>query len=265
MTQLFAFACDGLHQRAAELGFDTLIVDLEREGKSHRQSGFNTQISAHTISDLAAIRQATDTRIICRIDAMSAGSADQINAVIQAGADEILVPMVRRVGEVETALHIIDGRVGLGVMIETSDSLQIVEALAELPISRGYLGLNDLWIERRTPNRFTTLSDGTADKVASALGMVPFGVAGLTHPRLGSPLPCRHLVNELSRLGCGFTFLRRAFLAAIETLPATEVVSDIRAALTLADSRSPSQVATDQRLAHAAIDSLPVEHAPDSR
>jgi len=265
MTQLFAFACDGLHRRSRELGFDALIVDLEREGKHDRQSGFDTQISAHTIDDLVAIRPTTDARIICRIDAMSADSRRQIDAVISAGADEILVPMVRRVTEIEHALSVADGRAGVGVMIETTDSLRIVETLAELPISRGYLGLNDLWIERRTPNRFTALSDGTTDKVASAFGDIPFGVAGLTHPRLGSPLPCRHLVNELSRLGCDFTFLRRAFLAAISTMPAVEVIADIRSALAAANSRSPAQVDTDRRLAHAAIDSLPVEHAPDSR
>ncbi len=265
MTELFAFACDGLHRRSAELGFDALIVDLEREGKHHRQSGFDTQISAHTIDDLGAIRSTTDTHIICRIDSMSAGSSRQINDVIFAGADEILVPMVRHPREVEGALELADGRVGVGVMIETVDALRIVENLAELPISRAYLGLNDLWIERRTPNRFTALSDGTADKVSSALGGIPFGVAGLTHPLLGSPLPCRHLVNELSRLGCGFTFLRRAFLAAIAHLPAGEVVADIRAALTVADSRSPFQVDTDRRGAHKAIDSLPVEDAPESR
>jgi len=265
VVELFAFARPDITCRASQLGLDALIVDLERAGKEHRQLGFDTQISAHTIDDLKSTRAATDVRIVCRIDAMSADSARQIDAVVNAGANEILVPMIESTSEVDAALSLAAGRVAVGVMIETSKSLAIVDAIAELPISRAYLGLNDLWIERRTPTRFAAISDGTSDKVAAALSRLPFGVAGLTHPMMGSPLPCRHLINELSRLNCGFTFLRRAFFTAIESTPVDELLNAIRSALATADQRTSPQVEVDRRLAHRAIDSLPVDVAPDHR
>ena len=43
----------------------------------------------------------------------------------------------------------------------------------------------------------------------------PFGVAGLTLPGGGFPVPSELLAAELVRVGADFTFLRRAFTADI--------------------------------------------------
>ena len=50
------------------------------------------------------------------------------------------------------------------------------------PLSRVYVGLNDLMIDRRGGSLFAPLVDGTVDHVARAVAGagIPFGVAGLT-------------------------------------------------------------------------------------
>ena len=55
--------------------------------------------------------------------------------------------------------------------------------------------------------------DGTVDRIRADVERLPFGVAGLTRPDAGWPLPCRLLIGELARLETDFTFLRRSFLA----------------------------------------------------
>jgi len=92
--------------------------------------------------------------------------------------------------------------------------VNLCECLARLPLTRVYLGLHDLAIERRTPNPFRAISDGIVERVRSAF-QIPFGFAGLTLPDRGFPIPCRLLIAEMARLGCSFSFLRRSFLRDI--------------------------------------------------
>ena len=71
----------------------------------------------------------------------------------------------------------------------------------------------DLAIERRTPDIFTAIADGTLDRVAAAFADVPFGFGGLTLPGLGAPVPTAELAATMVRVDAAFTFLRRSFLA----------------------------------------------------
>ena len=69
--------------------------------------------------------------------------------------------------------------------------------LARLPISRAYVGLNDLSIERKSRSIFEPLTDGLVDAIRP-LFTVPFGLAGLTLPECGRPIPCRLLIGEMA-------------------------------------------------------------------
>jgi len=259
VIDLYVFSQDELASEAAALGVDAVIVDLERHDKERRQGGADTDISTQTVRDLGDTRLRTDLPIICRIDAVGEQSATQIDQVIEAGTDEILIPMVRHPVEVEWVLGYVDGHVAVGVMVETVDAVANAAELSTLPISRAYVGLNDLWIERRSNHRFSAFTDGTLDHLAGIFESLPFGVAGLTHPELGRPLPCFHLINELVRLGCDFTFLRRSFFHAIKHQPAPDVVAAIRAADARAGGRTADVVESDRRAAWRAIDSLTIE------
>ncbi|NNE72952.1 MAG: aldolase [Acidimicrobiales bacterium] len=259
--KLHLFARDGLTARAEELGIDAVVVDLERRGKSRRQAGADTHITAHTLADLEQIRRTTPVPIVCRIDAIGSETELQVKHVVAAGADQILVPMVRTVAEVQHVVDVVAGEATVAVMIETVEAVGLVGAFATLPVERFYVGLNDLWIDRAGRNRFRPFVDGTLDTILATAGSRPVGVAGLTHPALGEPLPCHHLVNELVRLGCDYTFLRRSFYDALDHYPAAEVVSAIRAAVRAARDRSAADRQRDHARAREAILALPAEAA----
>jgi len=223
-VDLFLFTVDP-HWGSAVVraGAAGIVVDWERRGKARRQLGEGTQINADTADDLSRMRAATTGRLLCRINGHGPWTRDEIDDAVRRGADEILLPMVRGTDEVDRALDQVAGRCGLGILIETQDAVDRAAHLAARPLSRIYVGLNDLRIDRRATRLFEPLVDGTVDAVRAEVGM-PFGVAGLTLPECGWPVPAALLAADLVRLGTDFTFLRRSFTADMEARdPAVEV------------------------------------------
>ena len=222
-----------------------VIVDWERRGKARRQAGEGTQINSDSPADLARVRAATAGRVLCRVNGAGPWTRDEVDLAVALGADEVLLPMVRTPEQVDLALDAVDGRCGLGILVETQDAVDRVHELVARPLSRVYLGLNDLRIDRGSDVLFAPLVDGTADRIAAACSM-PFGVAGLTRPDAGWPVPSRLLSGELARLGAGFTFLRRAFTADVAGRSVYDEVPRILAACATARSRSDAEVLADQ-------------------
>lgn len=210
---LFLFSVDpSWGGEVVAAGAAGIVVDWERRGKARRQRGEGTQINADTAGDLVRMRAATDGRLLCRVNGYGPWTAAEVDEAIDCGADEILLPMVRTTAEVDRTLDLVAGRCGLGILVETQDAVDRAAALAARPLSRVYVGLNDLRIDRRSTELFRPLVDGTVDAVRAEVDQ-PFGVAGLTLPEGGAPVPAPLLAGELVRLGASFTFLRRAFTA----------------------------------------------------
>jgi hypothetical protein len=242
---------------AEEAGIHRIVVDLETGDKPGRQVGFDTEISTQTLEDLAMVRGLTRLPIVCRINAVGPATAREVEAVTARGADEILVPMVRSASEVEHVLEVAAGRIGVGVIVETRDAVANAIDLATLPLTRMYVGLNDLQIDSGTRHIFVAVSDGTIDRVRASAGRIPFGFAGLTLPGGGTPLPVRHLIDEMARLACGFTFLRRSFFRDASGYNLREATQRILSAVDQATGRPAEQVEVDRRSALAAIQQVP--------
>ena len=261
--ELFVFTTDPAWAASVVgAGAAGVVVDWERRGKRRRQAGADTQINADTPADLAAVRAAVGGggRVLCRVNGWGPWTAGEIDLALALGADEILLPMVRRAGDVEAALAVVGARRGarpgarLGVLVETLDAACDVESLLACgPLARVYLGLNDLRIERRAPCLFTPLVDGTVDRVAAACARagVPFGVAGLTVPEGGYPVPCRLVNGALARVGASFTFLRRSFNADVVGRDVDVEIARILVAAEAARCRPADAVAAEHaELAH---------------
>jgi hypothetical protein len=191
-------------------GVAAIIVDWERNGKIERQAGADTQISSDTLADLECVRNATDARVLCRINSYGDHSRREIDDAISAGADELFLPMVKSVDQVERTIERAGGRCDVGILIETVEAVEISSDLGKLPISRAYMGLNDLAIARETPSIFSALVDGTVESVRPHFA-VPFGFGGLTLPERGEPVPCSLLMSLLASNGACFSFLRRSY------------------------------------------------------
>lgn len=225
-----------------------VVVDWERRGKRRRQAGVDTQVNEDTPADLLNVRTATSGRVLCRVNGWGPWTPGEIELAVSLGADEVLLPMVRTADEVDAALEVVAGRCGLGILAETIDAVEIVEELVRRPVSRVYLGLNDLMIDRGGRCLFAALVDGTADRVRAATAAAgrPFGVAGLTRPDAGHPVPCRLLVGELARLGASFTFLRRSFHSDTAGRPLVVEVPRVLDAVRGARYRSADAVVADR-------------------
>jgi len=229
--QLLLFAHNRSIAVAAEsAGVDGLVVDWENRGKDERQAGFDTEINAHSREHLRGIRRATTLPIVCRLNGYGAWTSEEIEAALGDGATELLLPMVRRPDEAARALDAVRGRAGLGVLVETEDAVGCRAALGRMPLSRVYVGLNDLAIDRGSANIFEALVDGTVNAVRNDVH-VPFGFGGLTVPHLGHPVPCQLLIDEMARLRCSFSFLRRSFLRDVPPADFASATAKIREAV----------------------------------
>jgi hypothetical protein len=249
---LFLFSTDPpLICEAVAAGVDGIIVDWEQRGKPERQASADTEINYDTPEDLRRVRKATTARVICRINGVCDTTENEVETAIGEGADEILLPMVRAAREVEAVLELVGDRCGVGILVETETAVRRIESFSGLPLSRVYVGLNDLSIERGAPNIFTAVADGTVARVRREV-TVPFGFGGLTLPERGHPIPCRLLMSEMTRLHCQFSFLRRSFRCDSRGRPLADVVGAIRSAIALSRRRS---------LVAAEYDRLALEHA----
>lgn len=229
---------------AAAAGVDGIVVDWERQGKRQRQLGADTEINEHTVRDLERVRKSVRCPVICRVNPCNGGSAAEVEAAVDGGADEILVPMVRTPDEVERMLELADGRCGVGILVETAHAVAAARVLARLPISRAYVGLNDLAIDRGSASIFDSLLDGTVERLRADFD-VPFGFGGLTLPDRGKPIPCSSLIAEMVRLDCSFSFLRRSFRRDVACDQVGSAIASIRDAVGIARSRSPETVSAD--------------------
>ena len=260
MTKQFALTLFSIDpefiEHAVGAGVQEIIVDWEFRDKHRRQAEADTEINHDTVEDLRRVRTSTRARVLCRINGFGAETPREIDEAIEAGADEILLPMARTLREVEQALALTAGRRGMGIVLETNGAVACAAELARLPLSRVYVGLNDLAIERRTRNIFTAVRDGTVEEIRRHF-QVPFGFAGLTLPELGCPIPCRLLIAELGRLECDFTFLRRSFRRDIQGRNMALEVPRILESVWQTEARSATEKACDRRRLEEAIDAWP--------
>jgi hypothetical protein len=257
VVDLFLFTVDPRRGHdVVRAGAAGIVVDWERRGKARRQLGEGTQINADTPADLTAMRAATDGLLLCRINGYGPWTGAEVDDAIARGADEILLPMVRTTEEVDRTVDLVAGRCGLGILIETQDAVDRAGALARRPLSRIYVGLNDLRIDRRSDQLFRPLTDGTVDAVRAEVAQ-PFGVGGLTLPGCGFPVPSDLLAAELVRLRTDFTFLRRSFTADMAGRNPYTEVPRLLGSLAALRSADPADAA-DDRLRFLAATDAPV-------
>jgi len=242
---LFALDPD-IAVQAASAGLNAFIVDWEQRGKDTRQQGADTQINHQGPDELGEIRKRVRGHLLCRVNPPGPGLLEELKQALEGGADEILVPMVRHPRELEPLLAWAQGRCQLGILVETLEAVSLAEDLASLPLSRVFVGLNDLSIARGRAPFFEPLLDGTLDRLAQTFEGHRFGFGGLTLPEQGAPLPCRLFLGEMLRLGACFSFLRRAFYRDFPMVGMVDAVAGLLAGLEAGGRRTESQVTRDR-------------------
>lgn len=206
----FARRCDALDGMR-------LWVDLERLGKAERQAGRNTFISTHEIGDVGRIKsQLRRSRLMVRVNPLHPGTADEVQAVLAAGADMLMVPMFESASQLQQFIGIVGARVPVTALLETAGALASIDEWVATPgLSEIYVGLNDLHLSLGRRFMFEPLADGTVEWIANSARRhgVGFGFGGIARMDEGL-LPGRDVLGEHLRLGSRAVILSRTFHAS---------------------------------------------------
>lgn len=140
-------------------GIQQILVDIENIGKSERQSGTNAVINFHNITDVSNLKNAgIKAKIICRINSFHSGSFAEIDEVINAKADFIMIPMINNINHYNKMTDFIGDRIEIIPLIETPYSVfKINDILKCSNINQIHFGLNDLCLALGTKNIFEIL------------------------------------------------------------------------------------------------------------
>jgi 2-keto-3-deoxy-L-rhamnonate aldolase RhmA len=199
---------------AQRAGVDWIFVDLEYRGKLDRQANRDTVISAHTLEDVKAMRQViTSSQLMVRINPWGEWSSEEIEGVVGAGADIIMLPFFTSIAEVSAFIKQVGGRTKVCLLLETLAAIEVLDDILMIPgIDFVHIGLNDLHIERGTTFMFEFLADGGVDAIAAKLRAagITFGFGGIA--RIGGLMPpAERILAEHFRLGSTGVILSRSF------------------------------------------------------
>lgn len=208
---------------AEKYGVDRIWIDLETLGKEERQHNMNTVKSHHTIEDIKRIKPLlTKSEMLVRVNPWNKNSVQEINDVIYAGADIIMLPMWKSASEVNQFLSAVDGRCKTTLLLETKEA---VECLDEILTNGGmdeiHIGLNDLHLSYGMTFMFELLADGTVERLIGKIKKkgIPYGFGGIA--KLGSgDLPAEKVIMEHYRLASTRAILSRSFCN-------TDIITDL--------------------------------------
>ncbi|MBR2322096.1 MAG: sugar transferase [Clostridia bacterium] len=204
---------------ADEAGVDYIFVDMEYIGKEDRQKG-NTVKNHHDVLDVKNVKSAVkNSKVLVRCNSIHdatdeyLSTEDEIESVIKAGADYIMLPYFKTAMEVQRFISAVDGRVKTILLLETPEAVENLDQILAIDgIDKIHIGLNDLSLGYKQDFMFEPLVDGTVDKIISKIKEkgVPYGFGGIAS--LGKGLvPAEMVIKEHYRLGSSMAILSRSF------------------------------------------------------
>ena len=207
-------------QIAESSGVDRIFVDMEYIGKADRQGGLDSVKNHHTVEDVRRMKQAVESaEVLVRVNPIHEATSEytsseqEINDVIRAGADIIMLPYITSVQQVEDFVRYVGGRVKTMPLIETPEAVEAIDEILEIDgIDEIYIGLNDLSLGYHKKFMFELLADGTVEGLClkCKLKGIPYGFGGVASLGKGM-LPSEYVIREHYRLGSTCAILSRSF------------------------------------------------------
>ena len=238
---------------AEQAGADWIFLDMEFIGKDARQGGLDTVQNHHTVNDVKNIKAAVKkAKVLVRVNPIHQGLADypsskeEIDDVIAAGADIVMLPFFKTVEEVKKFIGYVNGRAKTLLLMETTEAAQLVDEILEVPgIDMIHLGLNDMHLELGMRFMFQLLADGTVEKLGKKIEAkgIPFGFGGIATLD-GGDLPGSMVLKEHVRLGSSMVIVSRSFCN-------TDVVTDLNEVKRIFDTGISGLRALEKEAAHA--------------
>lgn len=202
---------------AEKYGVDRIWVDLEILGKELRQKNLDTVKSKHTISDVATIKPIlTKSEMMVRINPWNDDSIKEIDDVVKAGADIIMLPFWKTSEEVIKFIDSVNGRCKTSLLLETKEAVECIEQVLDNGgFDEIHIGLNDLHLSYGMTFMFELLVNGTVERLCNKFcsAGIPYGFGGIA--KLGEGLlPAEKVIMEHFRLGSTRAILSRSFCDA---------------------------------------------------
>ncbi len=226
---------------ALSCGVDRLFVDMETIAKRDRQRGRDTAVNHHTVADVASMRACVDGFLAEHPDASTAEllvrcnpwqgtaySRAEVEDVLCAGADAVMLPYFKTVSEADGFLDAVSGRARTVLLLETPEAVAVLDDILALGgIDEMYIGLNDLSIGYGRRFLFELLADGTVESLCRRMrrANIPYGFGGVAAMGEGV-LPAEYVVAEHYRLRSSSVILSRSFTSSADPRDLPALFSD---------------------------------------
>lgn len=198
---------------AQKYGVDRVWIDLETLGKAERQPG-DTVKSNHSIDDIKKISPLlTTSEMLVRVNPWNENSKEEIEQVIAAGAQNIMLPMWKTPEEVRNFIETINGRCKNILLLEHKDAENCIDEVLKIKgINEIHIGLNDLHLSYGHTFMFEELANGRVESIINRIkdAGIPYGFGGTAKIGEGT-LPAERIILEHYRLGSTGVILSRAF------------------------------------------------------
>ena len=204
---------------AQDSGVDWIFIDLEVRGKAERQGHLNTVQSGHSVEDVRKLRPTLQqSELLVRVNPPYNGTRKEVEQVITAGADIVMLPYFKTKQEVEDFIACVDRRAKTCLLLETPEAASDIDSILNVPgIDSIHIGLNDLHLAHGMSFMFELLADGTVERLCQKIGArnIPYGFGGMA--RIGElDPPAEAILAEHYRLGSSMVILSRSFCNAAE-------------------------------------------------
>ncbi len=211
---------------AEKYGVDRIFIDMETIGKEERQPKMDTVKSFHTVEDVAKARNVLNkSEILVRINSLYEGTKKEVNAVIDAGADIIMLPYFKNAAQAREFIECVNGRAKTCLLFETDDSVKNVDEILSIPgIDEIHIGINDMSLCYKKKFMFELLTDGTVEYLCKKFKEknIPYGFGGIARLHHGE-VPAEMIIAEHYRLGSSMSILSRSFCNISSDLSMDEI------------------------------------------
>ncbi|WMJ78073.1 MULTISPECIES: aldolase/citrate lyase family protein [unclassified Sedimentibacter] len=199
---------------AESSGVDWIFIDLEINGKEERQGHLDTVISRHHIEDVRRVKSVLkNSKLLVRVNPIYEGSVNEINKVIDDGADIVMLPFFKSKEEVDSFVRFVDKRSKTMLLLETPEAVENIDDILSVEgVDYIHIGLNDLHLGYGMKFMFELLADGTVEKLCNKIKAagIPYGFGGIAQLGKGD-LPAEKIITEHYRLGSSMVILSRSF------------------------------------------------------